>query len=936
MCVSRINITQVIWFLLIFVLFSGLLSSFSTYVWEPLLFITWVLVGSMAHWFGHYCWLISNFWLRLLLLLLLIVMHFWLYQEKWLAWGKRVNPGFSVCQLRQDFRQCPLQQPKTVELHTHPLAARSRGDAAKLAVYLAKQRGLVPFSYQMSAADVRHGVFGSRQWFWGKDVMVTPTDNTIGLDHLVYAIDVDYYVDMNDWLSSLPDVPVMLHTFNPRSAAYVGKEYSFKFLPDGRVDYIVNEARYKHYVWNWNADVLSVGSAYFRRFYLVERRKADDHHDYVLLIPIGSWRGLLAILAHELVATPLRRLLPTTSGDFFRLDVKLESGLAVSVARFDTYNAATIPSDRMDTILAASRLTKLPYNLASVQGWLDGDKATSAVILDYVRNHVDLEGTYVSESIYGARQYQLMLHPSDYQDDCKPTMLPFARAIIPAGFVPDSSVNNEMMAVEGRIKIPTVDSELLMRDCPDHQLMCYFEEFVDCLFPKKGVVYPCDIEDVYGQQNRPTQRNLLDRADGLLWSSDLFKTFLKKEAYQKPSYPRIITTVNTSRKRDYARFILALAEHFKTFPWYAPGMTPKEIADCIAKNAQMLMALYCADAEKMDGHISGRVRLLERMILHAAFPQHFWSELDELHAAHYGKTAMTVLAIFYVVSNQRGSGENATTLFNTTVSKFDDYCARRVAGNGIKESYEAFGLFAGDDGIASFEKLSKNDIVQTASMVGQRLEVDVFLRGQHGVNFLSRVFTWHVWYGDPSSSCDLLRTLSKLHLTLDLEQFTPLEKLSQKLAGLLRTDSRTPVIRNLLAMAVRLDLNLQCDVDRRISTWFAHFPTESNWPNDYDFDAEDWVENYLPGCHLDDFLKHCAECTKDNCLLFPAIYEPKPPKIVATTVVDGIMEVAPSSLCHKFVRGDCRGVCSKQHVKACREFLDGRCKRRNCKFPHLK
>jgi len=942
-CFSGVQIKQVAWLLCVVCLCFGTCFSFAialpgvfSFCWNVITLvcvIVWLFLRFLA------ANALFSMWLQLCLLLALCYLHLTLYNKKWLAWAKHVNPTFSVCQLRQDFRNCPLRQPEEGHgAHTHPIAARSRGDAAKLAHNLAAERGLVPFSYQMSAADVRHGIEGSRQWFWSKDVMVSPTDNSISDDNLVYAIDVDYYLDMNKFLSGLPDVPVLLHTFNPRAAAYVGKEYSFKFMADGRVNYIVNEATYDHWAWNWNHDVLSVGNSWFRRYYLVERRQADEHHDYVLLIPIGAWRGLFATLCDSLSSTPLRRLIPNTIGDFMRLSVKMATGLCVSIARFNTYNSIRLPADRFDSIMRAADLTKLPYNMASVQSWLDGNKEHAGVLLDYIRHQVDNGDVYVSESVVGARSYQLLFNAADYEHDVKPIMLPFASAIIPAGFVPDASIANEMLAVEGRIKIPTVDSHELMKmqDCSDHQLLHYFTEFIHMLFPIKGCVHPVNIEDVYAQQSRPNQRSLLDLADGLPWMSDLFKTFIKKEAYQKPSYPRIITTVNTSRKREYARFVLALAEYLKRFSWYGPGKTPREIAEGIASAATLLAALYCADADKMDGHVSGRFRTFEKMVLHAAFDPSYWAELDELHAAHFGKLAVTVLAVFYQTQFQRGSGENATTAFNTLFSKVMDYVARRMAGQLPRQAFEAFGIFAGDDGIADFSSLTHKDIIAAGRCVGQRLEVDVFRRGEAGVNFLSRYYTHKVWFGEPASSCDIVRTLSKFHLSLNLDQFTPLEKLTQKLAGLLRTDSNTPLIQDLINMAIRLGLNLDCTLDRRMSTWFSGFETETNWPNDVDFEELDWLYTLCPGACVDEFRKHCAECTSENCLAFPMIFEPKPPKVVVPTVCDGEMHLPSEKVCHKFILGQCKGVCTLKHVKGCRDYLAGNCKRRKCTFPHVK
>ena len=110
------------------------------------------------------------------------------------------------------------------------------------------------------------------------------------------------------------------------------------------------------------------------------------------------------------------------------------------------------------------------------------------------------------------------------------------------------------------------------------------EEFVDLFIPitERNKHYPVDMDEVYQNQARPSQRRLLDQAEFDSPKEYVIKSFMKKEAYGKPTDPRPISTVDTVFKRDFSAYIYSLAKHLKTMEWYAFSKTPLEIATIVA------------------------------------------------------------------------------------------------------------------------------------------------------------------------------------------------------------------------------------------------------------------------------------------------------------------------------------------------------------------
>lgn len=786
----------------------------------------------------------------------------------------RIPPRTRMHHFRSIFRstQTPTISSGS-KTHTHPVSASWRSSTMVLANLLARKLGLVPYAYQGSSADQRDKFDGSRQHFWAKDVMAVGRCDYIRPDHLIVITDVDYYVDVPKLLLAL-DQPVLLYTFQPTVAACGKGEYSFAFNSDNEVEYNVSGgARYKHRVWNYSQDVVTVSDAWKTKSFIVERRQANEHHEYVLLIPIGSWRFIGAWFANWLSGDQLSRLDVHRDG-FTVLDVQNKEGVKRSIARSGTFNAATLDVGLFDAVASVVRTATVKVGVATIQSWVD-DRMSASVLVDYfTKCKVNDPPPVVYPVSVGVRQYQICTKLSDYEPNAKSIMVPYMSPIYPNTFVPAAIKSSEQAAVQGRITGPSEDSKSLLAVMPPPSkfvIQC-MSEFVDLLVPVKHAAHPVEVDDVYERQPRPSQRRLLEEGDSVgLWAKSIayLKTFLKAEPYQKISDPRIITTYDSVSKREYSRYMYSFTELLCRAQWYSFGKNPLEIAQFVAELCSIARMVSCADANRMDGHVSQIVRDLELMILTAYFAVEHHAEVTELHDRQFNRKAVTSSGIKYMLDTQRGSGSSETAAMNTVLTKFMDFCARRLCSISPVDAYQAVGMFGGDDSIAA--DIDTASIVTAGAMVGQRIENVEFVRGEPGVNFLSRFFTQDVWNGCVDSTCDLPRALGKLHVTPSMTTFKPIQKLQQKLSGLSRTDAETPVIKEILTAARRVGMDLGLQYDKKAVGWWAGFDRDVNWPNAEPLD----INEFLKCCgtcdigRLRDYLSDCK--SPEDLLSMPAI-----------------------------------------------------------------
>jgi hypothetical protein len=438
----------------------------------------------------------------------------------------------------------------------------------------------------------------------------------------------------------------------------------------------------------------------------------------------------------------------------------------------------------------------------------------------------------------------------------KPVLTPFMSAFVAGTYVPRNNVENAELAISGRIdkvKSDKASTQLLIE---------YYTAFAQAFRRTVGKLVPVTEAEVADKQNRPTQRAILERAN-FEESKPVSDSFIKHEPTTKPAYPRIISTIQPHSKLHYSRYMYAVAEAMKKMPGYAFGRTPRSICRHIAAslNCGPHNYIYEGDFSKMDGHVSPTLRDFEKIVMHELFPQAFWPEMDSLMSKQYKLTGY-LLGVEYETGYARASGSPETSVFNSLTSILalciaycmhqQDYMQREysldhkiVCMMDVMFSCDPriFWMAGGDDTIMTppyrfYEK--------ACNMIGQEVKLNTRGKGKT-FTFLGRIYGPDAWAGNPNSMCQILRCMSKLHLS-DASSTPPAKKLAEKLIGLQLTDPYTPIIHDILELA-REQLPLDYDPDDIVPEgfWARNWPSaEEQWVNEYEFWMLDVANAEMP------------------------------------------------------------------------------------------
>jgi len=794
------------------------------------------------------------------------------------------------------------------------VAAADRSAAGDDAERLCAALGARPVFYQMSGADVRKNRAGTRTYFWAKDLPVDPRDHAYAEGDVDVIIDVDGYVDMNGRLTEHV-IPHLVYTFQPKAAAYAQGDTSYCFQADGTVDYRVGGGgHYRHGVWDYGRDELMVTRRCFgfptsAAAYLVDRRSASPHHDLVLLTPLASWSWMSAWYATWCLGqTPLRRFAPVQDG-FVRMTLQTPEGLMRSTAEVGSHNSITIPAAVDDAIAQVAQTSKQDLTLASILGYTSGTampvpeaRVAAMSLLKYFRKVVPAPGPVVFPASESVRTYAFQ--PFEHVEPLKPSMIAFMSPLVHGCFAPAVCVANEQQMVDERILKVASDA------VPTPKLARYMDEFIQYLFPVAHELHPVDLDEVFERQGRPTQRRILEQADTEL-PQRINKLFMKKEAYQKPADPRAISQINGPDKRDYSQYIYAIQPHIEAKVWYAFGKTPALIAQRVANIASAAAShVLNADAARCDGRTSAVSRELEKRLTMWAFHTDYHEHLLDKQVAQFGLKGVTALGVKFQGRFQRCSGSGETAMFNGVTVAFIIYTALRDMGYDhlqATEFMDRFVFVAGDDSVVG--DVSVTALEKAAELVGQLFEVGLVRRGEIGIEFLARRYGPDVWFGDPTSCCDIARTVTKFHATVALPStVTPAMKLAEKAYSLRLSDGATPFIGEYVTLAceVLAPPPLAC-ATAELRPWVVQqhgFAAEVQYPNRFQEWMVDLLRAQLPTFSPRLFENYLAEVRRTQqkrgseaavaLLLTPPLCADTPEPAVKAPVVVGSELVLPA------------------------------------------
>ena len=717
--------------------------------------------------------------------------------------------------LRKAFTSTEFFQGAPLKEHSHGIAAGHRVAVNRFISHLCTTTGLEQYSFQMCSREQKVSMRGNRTYFWAKDINAFPQFDQVEKCDFVSMVDVDYYLDMPSHLAEHPQ-PHVLYTLQPETAGRIGDDYSYCFDGDGNINFsVTGGATYKHPIWNYGVDWFTASSFFFgipyrTVIYDVQTKRTSPDKQVVLLSPIRVTTGLASIFAY-IMGRSLERLNPHKQG-FSKVCVANQGERTVSVARAGFCTSATIPRTVFESLLSTKSISpKTTLNLYQVKAAVAAipgfDKDLLCPILcDFLNNttHYNVpEVQWVETPKLTAVAYEVP-DPND-----KPLLEPFCAPFVPPAFVPLNNKASSDQSIKGRVLLPRTQAEEILggfKMTPTK--LDALTEFVQRLVPVPHAGVPLDYLDIALRQTKPGQKKDLEEAGFWTKAVTLVKTFLKREAYGKPPDPRNITTFNPLSKIKYAAFIYPLMDHVKTFPFYAFGRSPLEVANSVARIASGSNTIDCPDISRMDGFVNEFCRQIEAAVANRFFqPAH----LDAFHEAHslaYGNRAVTTHGTRYDQEFSRGSGEMGTSLWNTIENLFICFYARYLQTRDYQASWDYLlekVLAGGDDGLLGDS--DPKTMIRAARDVGFILKCPTYQRGDTGVNFLARIYGPGVWFGEPDSMCSLKRQLEKFHLTAK-NNLPPLQKLYEKSLSFALTDSSTPVIGPLVKKVLSLNPGL--------------------------------------------------------------------------------------------------------------------------------
>jgi hypothetical protein len=768
----------------------------------------------------------------------------------------KAEPVYTPKRLRQCFSQSAL--PPTAERpgHTHPTSAALRASATRFIDNLALALGFPIFIMQQSSRDVAAGYVGNRQFYFGKDLDKEPDRRSKKEIEALVLVDTDEYIDM-DALLAYQRAPVFLYTFQPSKVADSTGEYAFTFDKNNQVSYQVSGgALYQHPVYDWSSDHVTAYKTLFgvrtsATTYLVETKPVDEHHSIVMLAPVGTWSFPWSVLTHFIESNTVKRLAPNAN-EYNVLHVKTSGDLLTSVGTPGSHLSATVSKADMDTCLTVAD-SRGALSVHTANTILKSSLSEAYLVAAYA-NSQRQGGTFYVDRSEPLRKYQP--HTTSYDHEAVPMMEPYMNPLVPGGaYVPDTSDATVHRSIEGRItenvkQAPEISNFIM--DC--------VKQFAEELIPAEMVhtVLPTDFEEVCERQSKPRQRAILEEAQNRPYTTDA-KSFLKKEVYQKPSDPRLITTFDGTIKLEMSTYAYSVAEALKTLsslsetPFYTSGMSPKDVAQAVADicSANQTRYLYLGDFERMDKSIQEAARAVVRCVILRLVHIDHHNHVNEMLDMFFGDILVkTTSGYSYYLGTKQGSGAPLTALAQTLVNMFSAFVGfRTMPSTELNTRYmlptEAMymtlqGIYCGDD--SAIPNLPIKAHAKACAMIGLVVKAELAHPDGSGaqVNFLSRFYSTEVWRGNPNSTCDILRTLTKFHVTRR-HPAPPIVKMVEKARAYAYSDANTPFIGPFVTKITALAIDMP--ETNFLEIWNAEF-TDDHYPNEY-CDAHEIVEHKL-------------------------------------------------------------------------------------------
>lgn len=669
--------------------------------------------------------------------------------------------------------------------HTHPSAGALRTATAAAMENVIVGAGFTPYSVSMSKRD-RYD--GCRYYYMAKDLDKKFRNDVLTDKHVLMFVDVDYYCDINEYLRY--GLPMLLYTFVPTEAAGQAFDCRYHFV-DNLLHYSVSGgATYIHPLWKYEGDSILVRGIHGNMIlYNIEQHvlSADPTRRVVGFYPTAYFpRHTCSRRADPLIA----RFQPCNGG---ATTVRNVVAGTVSIAPPHGTSSATIPEMVFDALRTRRKYSKNPA-ISDVERILVSQRIEQAALLAPLLFDV-LESiggdTVVNTSaipVHGFQALEGLVH-----EDGKPVGMATTPPIVTApAVVPVKSYNNDVATISGRVTacVNTAKTPIGWQG--------YDNELLQFLIPVPGLGVPITVEEVNAKQTKPAQKGRAAIVAASLTNGykNTVKAFIKPEAYNAPTDPRNISTVDTAHQILYSTFTYPFKDTvLKKYRWFASSMTPSEIAARVQHMMSYPDGVIVSDYSRLDGHISDDdKRFKEKAYMRWCHPS-YKVQLTEILRKDRPAKGSTANGVVYKPGTSQLSGSPGTTNDNNLVTLRHDYIGLRQLGQTPKMAWKNLNnwvLGASDDRIRANIPGYAKVLEEVAAKLGHKLKSDVLhpLDGDL-VTFLGRV------YVNPTNDTtmqDPLRTLPKLHLSM-APRGTSIEQAAfNRATGYMVTDAKTPII----------------------------------------------------------------------------------------------------------------------------------------------
>lgn len=708
--------------------------------------------------------------------------------------GSWTPPPANAEALRLALRSATMNPAMVPPGHPHPVCGLARNEADNLINECILRSGRSVYSVQNSFRDVARKFAGSHHHYTSRDLVRAPYADPVPPRATLKFINVDYYVDWDDylWLGR----PVMLYTFAPESPAGATKEYTWCTDASNRVTMTVaGGGIYTHPLWDYSVDYFTHRVGNRITVWGVETAATNDPNFRIV--------SLTPLRCHHVRPFPLfprppplaplkRRVLVTSSvtlASTSRTMVAHTVTLAGEhIAPLGSPQAGFIPADTCAAIRSRHSSKALDIHSLNtlISAAFPSDPRLSSCLTALAWRCLPCDPPNRPPLAHACTIIGYTATSEETLDDFSPVRAT-ARMITPPLYgyprAPLRTRDNELWTLRDRLQAVSNHAPI------PPEFVASIDEFITYLATE---LVPIGLDEVAARQNKPTQRAGNERA---AWFADrmppiVVKAFQKAELYPEEKDPRNISTLPREHSYHYSRYTLPLSDHFKRFEWYGFGRDNIAVARQVMRICTRSRTIVETDFSRFDGTHSDALYDLELLLLERCFP-HNVAEVRRLQKLERQAPARTSSGLRYPVDGSRLSGSSDTSVMNTFCNALISYVALRESGVPASRAPALLGLYAGDDGLIG--DVPAATVAHVAKRFGLRIKA-VDRPASSPVTFLARYYP--APQTDPGSICDLKRQLPKLAATTNMDPNVPLGRLlANKATGLLVTDPETPIVR---------------------------------------------------------------------------------------------------------------------------------------------